>query len=75
MEKNLKVNFAHYYGMFFKKSLAGALTTDLIEIVQKYLQILTSKRSLDTVSDIKDFPSDYFSLKSKRAFVERIEEL
>lgn len=73
VEKNLKVNFSHYFGMFFKKSLAGALTIDLIEIVQKYLQILTSKRGLDSGTDMKDYPSEYFCLKSKRAFVERIE--
>lgn len=57
MEKNLRVNFGHYFGMFFKKSLAGALTIDMIEIVQKYLQILASKRSLDSPADTKDFPS------------------
>lgn len=57
MEKNLRVNFGHYFGMFFRKSLAGALAIDLIEIVQKYLQILTSKRCLDVPADTKDFPS------------------
>ena len=55
--------------MLFKKSLAGPLTVDLIDIVQKYLQILTSKGSLDSPVELKYYPSEYFTLKSKRAFV------
>lgn len=33
--------------MFFKKELAGTITADFIEIIQKYLQILISKMTMD----------------------------
>lgn len=46
-DKNLRINLSHYFGMFFKKSLAGPITHDFIDIVQKYLEILSAKRSLD----------------------------
>lgn len=49
------------------------MTVDFIEIVQKYLEILSAKKSLDAPVETKDYPSEYFGLKSKRAFVERIE--
>ena len=57
MDKNLRINLGHYFGMFFKKSLAGGLTVDFVDIVQKYLQILISKRNIDVSPDIKDYPS------------------
>jgi hypothetical protein len=57
MEKNLKINLGHYFGMFFKKSLAGGLTVDFVDIVQKYLQVLSSKMNLDVPADTKDYPS------------------
>jgi len=57
MEKNLKINLGHYFGLFFKKSLAGGLTVDFVDIVQKYLQVLSSKMNLDVPADTKDYPS------------------
>lgn len=57
MQKNLRVNFTHYFGLFFKKSLAGSITEDVIELVQKYLQILAAKRKLDAPTEMKDYPS------------------
>lgn len=30
LDKNLKINLSHYFGMFFKKSLAGSITESVI---------------------------------------------
>lgn len=68
----IRINLTHYFTLLFKKSLSGAITTDFIDLVQKYLQILTAKRSIDLPVETKDHPADYFTLKSKRAFIERV---
>ena len=57
MQKNLKINLSHYFNMFFKKSLAGPLAHDFIDVVQKYLEILAGKGSLDIPVEYKDYPS------------------
>lgn len=57
MQKNLKINLSHYFNMFFKKSLAGPLAHDFIDVVQKYLEILAGKGSLDVPVEYKDYPS------------------